>query len=85
MHIPVLLRTNTRDFHLRFRVVIWSPQNVISRLRKTFHLFGACGGYVYSDMGKLFLSTDFVSSMHSLRIATSNTLVCNLTGNKKKK
>ena len=39
-----------------------------------FHLFGACG-YVHSDRGKSFMSNEFVSFLHSLRIPTSNTLV----------
>ena len=47
---------------------------------QNFHLFGACC-YVHSNRGKSFLSSDFVSSMHSLSIATSNTSVYNPTDN----
>ena len=56
------------------------PQTVSFCLMQIFHLCGACG-YIHSDRGKSFLSIDFVSSMHSLRIATSYTSVYNLTGN----
>ena len=45
---------------------------------QNFHLFGACGN-IHTDWRKSFLSTDFASSLHSLRIATSNTSVYNPT------
>ena len=72
--------TNIHDFYLHFGVVIWSRELYFSCLIQIFYLFGACA-YSHSEWGKLLLSSDFVSLMHSLRIATSNTLVYNPTGN----
>ena len=49
-------------------------QTVISCLMQIFNLFGACG-YIHSDRCKSFLSREFVSFMHKLRIPTSKTSV----------
>ena len=55
-------------------------KTVISCLMQIFYLFGACS-YIHSDRGKSFMSSEFVSHMHSLRIATSRTSVYNPMSN----
>ena len=55
-------------------------RTVISCLMQIFHLFGACG-YIHSDRGKSFISQEFVSFMHNLRIPTSKTSVYNPASN----
>ena len=47
---------------------------------QVFNLFGACG-YIHSDKAKSFLSREFVSFMHGLRIPTSRTSIYNPTSN----
>ena len=55
-------------------------RTVISCLMQIFHLFGACG-YIHSDRGRSFISQEFVSFMHNLRIPTSKTSVYNPASN----
>ena len=55
-------------------------QTVVSCLMQVFNLFGACG-YIHSDRAKSFLSREFVSFMHGLRIPTSRTSIYNPTSN----
>ena len=54
-------------------------RTVISCLMQIFHFFGACG-YIHSDRSKSFISQEFVSFMHNLRI-TSKTSVYNSASN----
>ena len=55
-------------------------QTAISCLIQVFTLFRACG-YIHSDRAKSFLSREFVSFMHGLRIPTYKTSIYNPTSN----
>ena len=53
---------------------------VIACLSQLFALFGFCG-YIHSDRGTSFMSSEFVTHMNNLGIATSRTSIYNPRGN----